>query len=64
MDSNLKTVVEYAIEGNERSHFRKRRATVAYHQMRWKDAIIPYVIDASVGKLTFLFKMWLSFLSS
>ena len=56
MDSKLKAVVEYAIEGNEGSHLRKRRATVTYHQMRWKDGIIPYVIDASVGKLTFLLK--------
>ena len=49
MDSRLKRVVEYAAEDRDGTHLRKRRDTISYHQMLWKDAIIPYVIDSSVG---------------
>ena len=49
MDSQLKEIVEYAIGNKRGDHIRQRRDTITYQQMRWKDAVIPYVIDASVG---------------
>ena len=49
MDNQLKKLIEYSVDRNNENHLRKKRDTITHQQMRWKDAIIPYVIDASVG---------------
>ena len=53
VDDELKRIVDMAAEDRENKHVRRRRDTIMYHQKRWKDAIVPYVIDPSVGKSLF-----------
>ncbi|XP_065059024.1 zinc metalloproteinase nas-13-like isoform X2 [Rhopilema esculentum] len=45
MDRNLEAVIE-AASGNGG---RNKRDAVKYHQKRWRDAIVPYAVDASLG---------------
>ncbi|XP_065059026.1 zinc metalloproteinase nas-4-like [Rhopilema esculentum] len=52
VDNELKRIVDMAAEDRENKHVRRRRDTIMYHQKRWKDAIVPYVIDPSVGRVT------------
>ena len=47
VDDRLKEVIERAMDS---SFLRRKRDAVRYHQRKWKDAIIPYIIDESVGK--------------
>ena len=49
IDDKLKHVIDVAM--NSKKNGRRKRDTVRYQQRKWKDAIIPYIIDGSVGKL-------------
>lgn len=46
LDDRLQRVIENAQMNNEA---RRRRDTVKYEQRLWKNAVIPYVIDESLG---------------
>lgn len=50
VDSSLKKVVEFAIEDSGKDHSRRRRDVVTYHQKKWRHAVVPFVVDPSVGK--------------
>ena len=47
VDDALKEVIENAMNP---SISRRKRDAVKYHQKKWRDAVVPYVIDESVGK--------------
>ena len=49
VDDKLKRVIDVAM--NSKKNGRRKRDTVRYQQRKWKDAIIPYIIDGSVGEL-------------
>ena len=48
VDDTLKEVIENA---KKPENSRRKRDAVKYHQRKWKDAMIPYIIDESVGKI-------------
>ncbi len=49
VDQSLQRVVHDAANYGAKK-IRKRRDTISYHQKRWKNAIVPFVIDPSLGE--------------